>query len=348
MNKFKLLIDKNTVKNIEQIFDYFSNHEVTVKEVEFYYQIELKRTDFLYVEDTKDINKVLKILNISSRNDILNYHIIGDNYIFSLLESWIPYGWSNFLIKLKADGNKMRKKTLVLLHIDDHSDLMPPIISINNGRWNDMITGKEINFFEPESVKEAIYSGAITLGSILTILLYSLPNIHVLHLKQRASSIKTYLEKVCKRDLIFTKQKVMSFKSTKNKYNSINNEVNSFYLRTHKFSDIVSSLRMFSNAYIFLHIDMDFFNNRFNGSSDWKNYSYSGTDLDISLQQQLMEEVFENLENADLIKNIQHISIGVSPGFYPLEYWEVGLSHLLSCMENVGLNISKLKNTLRL
>jgi hypothetical protein len=215
---------------------------------------------------------------------------------------------------------------------------MSPFVSVNDinecNNWKDILTGHSINILKPESVKRSIESGAITLGSILTLLVYSVENINIIHFKQNSKNILKYIKKEIEVDpIIVPRQKRMSIKllddppTDSSQYNK--------YFRTSDIKKITANIK--DDSEVFLHIDMDFFNNRFNGSTDWK--VNSNHDPDIYQQKSIIKSFCDAIAQSGLINKIVHISIGLSPSFYPSEFWYSGLVTLVYELKRNGFKI---------
>ncbi len=337
----KIKVDKknlplNEEKRMDLIFNHFSDHEIEITETSSHYHLELKRSSFLYCENRID---KLKLFGIEEK-DVIDFFIMNNNSIFCLLESWIPYGWSVFF-----NQQKTIFEALTIIHLDDHADLMPPKISIHKGEWKDMLTNEVVKFSDPKSIKKAIKSGAITLGSIMTILVHCVQNINILHLKQNSKPLVRYIKKSFQMDKLITpNQRRLSVDLTNFPKG---NEQKNKYLKTSSIDDIIQSIP--AKTDIFLHIDMDFFNNRFNGSNDYKKEGHHNPYL--KTQKKLMNKFFNALSDTpNVINRIKHVSIGLSPSFYPAEYWEEGLKCLLKKLDSINLktvNFSKCLSKLR-
>ena len=108
--------------------------------------------------------------------------------LFALEDQWIPLSWSNYFQKSGSIP-----KELVLLHIDDHQDMMAPRIGKRlDERFVDFITGDHFSLLKPETVEAAIVSGALGKGSILTPLIWQVSKIHVRHWGVISNGMKSY------------------------------------------------------------------------------------------------------------------------------------------------------------
>lgn len=103
----------------------------------------------------------------------------GPAFDLCLEDSWT--GW--FLAPTFA--GIVPGESLVLVHLDDHADLMPTLlVRDGKGRVRDPATGRDFDPRTPGDWEAAIGSGAITIGSWLTALVApgAGPKVHVRHL----------------------------------------------------------------------------------------------------------------------------------------------------------------------
>jgi hypothetical protein len=91
----------------------------------------------------------------------------------SLNDSWTLFSWSRWLAQCSSKG--CLPSEIVLLHVDDHDDLMSPRLWLDRGFWIDSISCQPVDLLKPETISAAIASGAIGIGSFIVPLLYSIP-----------------------------------------------------------------------------------------------------------------------------------------------------------------------------
>jgi len=111
------------------------------------------------------------------------------------------------------------------------------------------------------------------------------------------------------------------------------------YLRTAEIREITESIKPETD--IFLHVDMDYFNNRYNGSNEWRSHAVRH-DQALDRQKEAIEKICHHLLVAGLVGRIKHVSIGISPSFYPAEFWQEGTSYLLKQLATLGLSVTDL------
>ncbi|MFW5804737.1 MAG: hypothetical protein ACOCWG_05860, partial [bacterium] len=250
---------------------------------------------------------------------------MGQHGLITLLDSWSLLSWSRWL---SSPANTQHKE-IILLHLDDHQDLMSPKVGFNNGLYYDFITNKQINFNDQNSVINSILSGSIGIGSMITPLVYMVNKIHIFHWKQTINKQLKHggyrlSKKFITEPILCDSTSRISIELLKE--NDINITNNSSYFLSSSIEEIIEKLP--KNIPIFLHVDMDFFNNRYNGSSNWEE-NFDKHDPGIEEQQVIMRKFFETLSAYDLISRITNTAIAISPGFYPVEYWKLGMDSLI-------------------
>ena len=96
----------------------------------------------------------------------------------SMSDAWTALSWSRWLARAKDNRRP------VILHVDDHSDLMSPRLRQEpNGVYRDLFTGKAVDLRKPASVTAAITSGGIGMGSFLTPFVHQIHPLQIRHLR---------------------------------------------------------------------------------------------------------------------------------------------------------------------
>lgn len=256
--------------------------------------------------------------------------------ILAIEDQWIPLSWANYFKNLGS-----LPKEVILLHIDDHQDLMSPRLGLSTqGSFIDLITELPLSFMDPESVRSAILSGSIGKGSILTPLLFSVDKVHLRHLSLRETSDKDFIlqKKLIKNDLLGGDIPRIAVELVETSSKEIDQK--STYKVTNDPQRWIQDLPLDPKIPILLHIDVDFFNNRFDGCSDWKMGQGRSHDLPLDDQKEYLQQIVKSLKSAQMIPLISDISIGISAGFYPGEYWGLMVPLLLETFPNIGKMLS--------
>ena len=108
--------------------------------------------------------------------DVLSYTSSTRHFDLYFEDCWTGY----FIAKRFAE--QCRPDSLVLIHLDDHADMMPTLLCRSGDTLIDPTTGA---MFDPASSSDweaAIYSGAVNIGNFITPFYYSGSNIHVRHI----------------------------------------------------------------------------------------------------------------------------------------------------------------------
>lgn len=309
----------NDKERTETLEEYFTEHLPTATDKDDHWEVLLERPSSpygSYMHDP-DIRKGLEWWRPGTRvRGIPSEKRLLEKGLFALEDQWIPLSWSNYFQKSGSIP-----KELVLLHIDDHQDMMAPRIGKRlDERFVDFITGDHFSLLKPETVEAAIVSGALGKGSILTPLIWQVSKIHVRHLTLRPAPYTTYtLKKALQQDIILGHPlQRISVQCENTERDSLLSSSN--YLATSNVDTWLSHIP--DNVDIFLHIDMDFFNNRFDGNSSWQETGRRVHDINLIEQQRLLKEIFVGLNKRALQTRIKDVSICLSPSFFPAEFWE--------------------------
>lgn len=236
----------------------------------------------------------------------------------TLFDTWTLLSWSEWLKRVEpAVANDF-----VVLHVDDHRDLGSPRLIVRGELLFDAITGAAVNIQNPTSVRRAIESGAIGMGSFMTPLVHEFPNLQVRHLCQPPKVLKdahyamgaTYGKDalLCPgEDRLHVNLAPLAISdSTAN------------YLATGDAKKWASGV---DGRPALVHIDMDYFNNRYDGDSDWLQRAHV-LDPALPTMQRKVDELIDALAQSKA--QIEDVVIAYSPGFFPAEYWEP-LDHCL-------------------
>ena len=316
----KKVLPLNSDKAIELIFDYFNGFDIEITETSDSFHVSSKANQYTYCED---ISSGLSFLGISEK-EISTYCPIVRNTALCLSENWLPYA----LLKLQQHIGSIGDD-LTIIHVDDHQDLMSPFISIQNGSYFDMIRGKEIMLRDMGSLKEAVQSGAITIGSMLSAIIYPVKRSNIIHIKQGAEQSLYAISKETFHDVMLP---CYGDRICITKKDYSNNE--QFYFLTDNWGE--AEKRVSSDTTCVLHIDMDYFNNRYNASTDWKNNPYR-LDTPFLKQKKLIDDLVDAVSRIHHRSQIKFLLVGISPSFYPVEFWKDGLTYLLTQLENIGV-----------
>lgn len=334
MNKpiiIKIPVNSNFCEQefMEFVYEYFNGFELEYTIENGFYKLTICREDFLYCED---FDKVLQQIDIEKDN-INNYFCIGKKSSIFFSDAWFYYDVVNFL----STQNK-NMDNIVIIHIDDHKDMMDPFIGYYKNEYVNLLTQKKVDLLNKSDVFDLIYSGTITIGSMMTPIIFGLEKVKIIHLSNISEDFPVFsVNKTTISDELFKNKKRLHLEMTPA---LLGKEV---YYNITKPNEIVNYIG--SSNLVLLHFDMDYFNNRYNGSSDWQS---GDGHHNPNLEEQfiMIDNITEALRKVLNMSNIVHTAIGVSPSFYPSEYWVSGIKYLLDSLDSININVEEVKNEL--
>ncbi|PAQ08902.1 hypothetical protein [Mesorhizobium temperatum] len=245
----------------------------------------------------------------------------------ALYDTWTLHSWSEWIRRERVS----RDERLVVLHVDDHRDLGSPRLFESDGTWIDSITRNPCRLDQPDTVLAAIESGAIGMGSFMTPFLHGFPGTEVRQLCQppKAGPTKDFvIELTSIRDTLIDRRRVRPAISLSE--NTDGGSCGRYRLTTSP-TDWLDEL---GDQRILLHIDMDYFNNRYDGDTDWQ---HRAVPLDPPNDQLLakIDEVTDALAHAVRADQLVDIVVAYSPGFFPAEFWATATQRLIPRLERI-------------
>ena len=334
----KTSLPEDPIARRNTVEDYFPDHLPTATSTENGFEICLERPSSPYgcYQHDDALSSGLHWWREGTRvRDICAEYRLSDSGILALEEQWVPLSWSRTFQSMGKIPEEV-----ILLHLDDHQDMMSPRIGKRlDGEMVDYITGNHIDFLDSDSISGAIRSGAIGKGSILTPLIWSIPKIHVRHLSFRSHPNTTYkIDKATYSDgILFESDNRIGLHFTDASWEALPTQSN--YVVTADFDTWLQQLP--SEVPILLHFDLDYFNNRFDGNSHWQEPGSRSYDPRFTRQKQHLRNVIQGIKKRGLSGRIIDTSIGISPGFYPAEFWKPMVEAINKEMMGLGINLTK-------
>ncbi|WP_201765244.1 hypothetical protein [Phenylobacterium zucineum] len=230
----------------------------------------------------------------------------------ALYDTWTLVSWAEWAAASRPDPGAR----LTILHVDDHRDLMAPRLFVEDGGWRDPITGGAFDFRRPDSVRRALESGAVGMGSFLTPVLHAFPNAEVRHLCQPPKAPSTAVFEIQRR---LTPDDLIDLDAMRPAIQLVP-DVHAGAGRYMLTPDVQDWLKDLAPGPVLLHIDMDYFNNRFDGDGDWAERPER---LDPPAEAVIANigSVADALQRDGLVSRIEDAVIAYSPGFFPSELW---------------------------
>ena len=260
----------------------------------------------------------------------------------SLNDAWTLYSWSNWLAERRISGKAINE--VVILHIDDHTDLMTPRLTMLQDGWRDAISGDVFDLHVPTSVQSAILNGAVGVGSFMSPFIHTVPRVHLRHLSQSAPDegaqdfslipeplADTILNTSASRPAIGIAREMPLPPDNPRRSNA----------KQYRFtSQLDRWLGELPDAPVLLHVDMDYFNNRYNGDSDWtaRERRHDPKLPDIMLA---IDAVFMAINETGVASRIENVTVALSPGFFPAEFWAASIARTQDHLARLGWAIKK-------
>lgn len=244
----------------------------------------------------------------------------------ALYDTWTLVSWSDWLARQDASPGH-----LTILHIDDHRDLGSPRLFREDGVLRDGITGAVVDLWRPDTVRAALLSGAIGMGSFMTPFLHAFPLADVRHLCQPPKAVgtadfdigittepDTLLEPGIARPAVRLSPSNLGMGPGRYRITS----------------SVARWLEGVRSGPALLHIDMDYFNNRYDGDSAWAEVVPA---FDPSLDQILakIDELVAAVSQPGLPCRVDDVVVAYSPGFFPAEYWSAADTRLRAGLERL-------------
>ncbi|BCA58138.1 hypothetical protein [Sphingomonas sp. HMP6] len=241
----------------------------------------------------------------------------------ALYDTWTLPSWSEWADRAKPAAND----PITILHIDDHRDLGSPRLVVDDDGFRDLITGRLFDVRDPSSVRSACESGAVGMGSFMTPFLWEFASCDVRHLGQ-APKISETVDHAIERPTVV--DDLLAPGSERPAINLL--QASSPGPGRFRATDDLSAwLEDIGPGPILLHVDMDYFNNRYDGDGDWPD-RFPRLDPPITEVLARIDAVAAALRQAGVVDRIVDAVVAYSPGFFPAEMWRPADARLRSAL----------------
>jgi hypothetical protein len=219
--------------------------------------------------------------------------------------------WSGWFIArcLQTSG---QCEDLILIHLDDHTDMMPTLLRRSGEGLADVATDRPFRAAFPSDWEASIRTGAVGIGSFITPIYYSGHKVHVRHLNHFANS--TYrLFNVTPLSNTYALIPRIEFAGIRKRNDGWEHSAGT-YLGG---ADAAGVLRAIPDGRVVVHIDLDYFINDFNGNP--------GTPCTLPDRRKnerarhLMDRFFEVVKPT--AARVERWIVATSPGFCSALHW---------------------------
>jgi hypothetical protein len=230
--------------------------------------------------------------------------------------------WTGYFIAKQLQMQASRGD-LLLIHLDDHADMMPTLLCRSTEALVNPVSGETFDPASSSNWESAIRWGAVTIGNFMTPLFYLGTSVHVRHINNTTKSEERWHVSRDSRQYDLIPEKRFA---TVNKDHSRNAEsIGTYWVG----SSPEAVLDCVDHPWTLVHIDLDYFINDFNGTSRGDNYFPSLT-LQVEAKQK-MERFFKALTR--LSPTVDRWLIATSPGFCASFHWEFLLQEISRSIE---------------
>lgn len=297
-----------------QLRDYFCDKDAQATCIDERWALSLSWSDdpYRYVDPRLDEGLAWWAADIQYQ-DMAKARKRRGRVLLALNDTWTLQSWSEWLARTP------QHEDIVVLHVDDHKDLDAPRFFNRPDGWFDPISCRLVDLHVPHSVTDAIMSGALGMGSFLTPFLHRHPDTEVRHLCQGPKCTRTTDSQIILGSVADTLLDPSALRPAVSLIADGQGTGHGRYRFTHDLDLWLEGLSK-SRAPILLHVDMDYFCNRYDGDSD--HIDHPGP-LNDTLPQILsrIDVLTKALHRHGLAERLVDIVIAFSPGFFPAEFW---------------------------
>lgn len=244
-------------------------------------------------------------------DELASFHTRLEHFDLCLEDSWTG--------KLIAEAIRAStpKDRLTILHLDDHTDMMSTLLSVDTGRSSPATAPPCFDPTNPSDWDQAIRTGAIGIGSFMTAL-YELPlELDVRHLCHRPDAKGDTLS-------VFASTRCHPLLPDV-EFAAIDNIAG---LQTPRLGTYTAStraadlLRPGQDGPMIVHVDLDYFINDFNGNIGQQ--PTASVDELQARANSMLDDLFAALRASGV--TVQRWIIATSPGFCAASHWQMLLS----------------------
>lgn len=293
-----------------QLRDYFCDKDAQATCIDERWTLSLSWSDdpYRYVDHRLDEGLAWWAADIQYQ-DMAKARKRRGKVLLALNDTWTLQSWSEWLARTPHHAD------IVVLHVDDHKDLDAPRFFNRPDGWFDPIGCRPVDLHVPHSVTDAIMSGALGMGSFLTPFLHRHPDTEVRQLCQGPKCTRTIDSQIILESVADTLLDPSALRPAVSLIADDQGTGNGRYRFTHDLDLWLEGLSK-TCAPILLHVDMDYFCNRYDGDSD--HIDHPGP-LNDALPQILssIDALTKALHRHGLAERLVDIVIAFSPGFFP-------------------------------
>lgn len=298
---------------MEQLFEAFPDHEpILSAEFDDYWVFRLVWVSNPHIFVDPGVSNTAAVLYGLSRSGIGSYrelHRWGKrDVVISMVHSWALLAPARVIAR--RGGNPLSW----VVHFDDHTDLMAPLVEPlpQSGSLRDQIFEEDIDLGIPAAVVAAINRGIVSKGNFLTAYLLAYPGCRAVHVGHN----------LVEQDFRLSRQtEIVTLGGRRfERHGFVLDPLSAHEPWTFRQTrSLPTDLPIGEQEGIWLDIDLDYFWNRYNGDSDRRCEIALPGEQDEVLRR--VNDFLAKFNDVNWLARIEAVSIAVSPGFFPAEYW---------------------------
>jgi hypothetical protein len=241
---------------------------------------------------------------------------IGDIVAFhsheALFDLCFEDSWSGYFIADRIRDQRT-EEAVVLIHLDDHTDMMSTLLTSTNGAIGDCMLGTQFDPAKRRDWEQSIHSGCVGIGNFITPLYYSRHRVHVRHLNSKGPIQQLPVE-VFREPVRYALIPDMEFAGLR-KGDAVTEAGAGTYGVATDARSILADLPLGKTV---VHIDLDYLVNDFDGNARGA-AEYRPDDSLALAGRDKLDRFFEALNRADC--PVDRWIVGTSPGFCSALHW---------------------------
>lgn len=233
-------------------------------------------------------------------------------YSMSLSHAWALWAWSEALTDPVDEP-------LTLIHLDAHADLEIPSLVCTDERWrfNAPVGNHHLDLREPDSIAACINEGFVGIGSFIVPLLYANHRCHFVSVEPDSDPRGPRVaflnpRRVPHYSLVGLHDRPAAI---------VDREGTQPYLRVGNLDDLAT---LEPSGSVLLDIDMDYFCCPFEDEHS----RGSRSEHSWALIEPVIDRVLDVLQRAPWRPLVRVITVALSPGFFPSQYWSIALEKM--------------------
>jgi hypothetical protein len=233
--------------------------------------------------------------------------------------------WTYYFIVTRFQVTK--RDPIVLLHLDDHTDMMRPLIGTSTQGVFDIPLSAALALDDPKSIEKAIWSGALGIGNFITPLFYNFDEVHVCHLSN------TEQADIVQRQVSRSHFDIPIVDGITQIDLKLSDRSDAAHVGSYATcNDIGSLVQSLPPGRLIVHIDLDYFCNDYDGGNNASNrIDHSPYPESASTK---LQHFFAAMRSLD--RDVERWIVAASPGFCAARHWSWLINEINAGIAQVG------------